>query len=817
MSEALQDLRYALRLLARSPGFTATAVLTLALGIGANAAIFSVVNSVLLTPLPYRTPERLVSIYSKFTGQGFEHFWISPPEYIELRRMAASFEELGGFRNQAVNVSGGERPLRVAASHLTASALATLGLPAERGRWFSAAEDEPNAEAVVMLGDDLWRRAFGADPRLLGRRVMVDGVHRTVVGVMPANAQIGGERVEAWLPLQLGPLNPQSRGNHFLNLVARLRPGVTLRQSRAEMAGLLGRWQDLAGAGKHAPDPDTHPLVIVPLLDDMVGEARPALRLLWGAVGFVLLIACANVANLQLARAEGRQREIAVRTALGAGHGRLLRQFLTESLLLALLGGCLGLLMAVWGVRALVATHPGSIPRITEVGLDPRSLVFTFLVSVVSGVAFGLAPALHARAGAFVGALKEGGLRATANSARQRLRRGLVVAEVTLAAMLVIGGGLLIRSFWQLQQVDPGFRPQGLLTMEVSLPQASYSGPAQVAAFVDRLSERLATLPGVESAAVMSGLPPRRELNADDMVFEGVPKDPKGPRHNADFWQFATRDVFRTLRIPLVAGRFFTAQDGALGTGVAVINERMAQTFWPGQDPIGRRIKSYGRDARWLTIVGVAHDVKQQGLDQKTGTEVYFLESQVPATRVDDPPATFHVVLRTARDPLLLAGPAQAAIHGLDLSLPVAHVETMDRVVGQSMARLRFVTLLVLLFAAVALALAAVGTYGVLAHSVEQRTQEIGVRMALGAEVKSILAMVLRQGLGLAAAGLVLGLALALALRRVLASLLFGVSPTDPATFTGVAALLALVAAAACYLPARRASAIAPAVALRHE
>jgi predicted permease len=817
MNETLQDLRYALRLLARGPGFTAAAVLTLALGIGANAAIFSVVNSVLLAPLPYRAPERLVSIYSKFTGQGFEHFWISPPEYQELRRMAASFEEVGGFRNQAVNVSGGERPLRVAASYLTASALATLGLPAERGRWFSAAEDEPNAEPVVMLGDDLWRRAFGADPLLLGRRVVVDGVRRTVVGVMPASAQIGGERVEAWLPLRLGPLDPQGRGNHFLNLIARLRPGISLRRARAEMAGLLRRWQDVAGAGKHAPDPDTHPLVIVPLLDDLVGEARPALRLLWGAVGFVLLIACANVANLQLARAEGRQREIAVRAAVGAGHRRLLRQFLTESLLLALLGDGLGLLLAVWGVRALVATHPGGIPRLAEVGLEPRSLIFTFLVSVLSGVAFGLAPALHARAGAFVGALKEGGLRATAGSGRQRLRRGLVVAEVTLAAMLVIGGGLLIRSFWQLQLVDPGFRPRGLLTMEVSLPEASYPGPAPVAAFVDRLSERLAALPGVESAAVISGLPPRRELDANDMVLEGVPKDPKGPRHNADFWQFATRDVFRTLRIPLVAGRFFTAQDGAQGSGVAVINERMAHTFWPGQDPVGRRIKSYGRDARWLTIVGVAHDVKQQGLDQKTGTEVYFLVSQVPANRVDDPPSTFHVVLRTARDPLLLAGPAQAAIHGLDPSLPVAHVETMDRVVGRSMARLRFVTLLVLLFAAVALVLAAVGTYGVLAQSVEQRTREIGVRMALGAEVGGILAMVLRQGLGLAAAGLVLGLSLALALRRVLASLLFGVSPADPATFTGVAALLALVAAAACYLPARRAAAIAPAVALRHE
>jgi putative ABC transport system permease protein len=817
MSETLQNLRYSFRLLGRSPGFTAAAVLTLALGIGANAAIFSVVNSVLLAPLPYRDPQRLVAIYSRFNNQGFEHFWISPPEYLELRRMAASFEDVGGFRNRAVNVSGGERPLRVAATYVTASALSTLGLPAERGRWFSAAEDQPNAEAVVVLGDDLWRRAFAADPGLLGRRVRVDGVDRTVVGIMPAGAQIGGERVEAWLPLRLGPLDPRQRGDHFLNLVARLRPGVGLRQARAELAGLVRRWQDLAGAGRHAPDPRTHPLVIVPLLDDLVGEARPALRLLWGAVALVLLIACANVANLQLARAEARQREIAVRAALGAGHGRLLRQFLTESLLLALLGGGLGLLLAAWGVRALVAARPDGIPRLGEIGIDWRSLAVTFLVSVASGVAFGLAPALHARAGSFAGTLKEGGLRATAGAARQRLRRALVVAEITLAAMLVIGGGLLLRSFWQLQQVDPGFEARGLLTMEVSLPPASYPGPAQVAGFVDRLSERLAALPGVEAAAAMSGLPPRRDLDANDMVFEGMREDPHGPRHNADFWQFVTRDYFRTMRIPLVAGRDFTAQDGARGAGVAVVNETMARTFWPGRDPVGRRIKSYGRNARWLTIVGVAHDVKQQGLEQKPGTEIYFLESQVPATAVDSPPSTFHLVLRCARDPLRLAGAARAAVHGLDPSLPVAHVETMDRVVGQSLGRPRFVTLLVLLFAAVALALAAVGTYSVLAYSVEQRTQEIGVRMALGAEVRGILAMVLRQGLVLAGAGLGLGLTLALALRRLLASVLFGVSPTDPATFAGVAALLALVAAAACYLPARRAAAIAPAVALRHE
>ncbi len=816
---ALQDVRYSLRLLARSPGFTAVAVLTLALGIGANAAIFSVVNAVLLQPLPYRAPERLVSIYSKFTNQGFDHFWISPPEYLELRQMAASFEDMGGYRNQAVNVSGKERPLRVTAVYATASTLSTLGVPAERGRWFSAAEDRPHAEPVVLLGDALWRRAFGADPGLVGRRILVDGAYRTVVGVMPPRAQIGGERVEAWLPVALGPLDPTQRGSHFLDLVARLRPGVTLQQARAEMAGLLVRWKSLVPAGQHTPSPERHPLVLAPLLEDTVGEARPALRLLWGAVGLVLLIACANVANLQLARAEGRQREIAVRTALGAGGWRLLRQFLTESLLLSLFGGVAGILLAAWGVRTLVAASPDGVPRMVEVGeigVDPWCLGFTFAVSVIAGIAFGLAPAVHARAGALVGALKEGGQRSTAGSARQRLRRGLVVAEVTLAAVLVVGAGLLLRSFWELQRVDPGFQARGLLTMELALPQTTYATPTRVTAFVERLTERLQALPGVESAAVMNGLPPRREVDANDTVFESVPVDPKGPPHNVDFWQFVTAGYFRTMRIPLVAGRFFSAQDGAQGAGVAVINETMARTFWPGKDPLGQRVKSYGRDARWMTIVGIAHDVKQQGLDRKTGTELYFLEAQAPAT-TGYAPLELHVVLRGAGDPLALAGPARAEIQRLDPTLPVAHVLPMERVLAQSMSRSRFVTLLVLLFALVALALAAVGTYGVLAYSVEQRTREIGVRMALGAEMGGILAMVLRQGMGLAASGLALGLGLAVVLRRVLASLLFGVSPTDPLTLTGVAAILALVAAAACYLPARRAAAVAPAVALRHE
>jgi predicted permease len=813
----LQDLRYAGRLLLRSPGFTLLAAVTLALGIGANAAIFSVADSVLLKPLPYRDSGRLAIVYSQFPTMGFDRFWVDPMEFTDYSRWNRSFASLGAYTTGAVNVAGQGEPVRVRAALATAGLFKALGVGAEVGRYYSPAEDLPNTEKVVVLSDGLWRRAFGADRNVIGRRVKVDGVDRTVIGVMPPGFSIGAERIEAWIPLALDPAKPGFRGNHYLYLVGRLKNGVSLAQARSEMAGLLARWKREL-PNEHTPDPERHRLIIQPLLDDLVGGVRPKIRLLLGAVGLVLLIACVNVANLLLARAEARQKEIAIRTALGAARGRLLRQFLTESVLLALIGGALGLLLGFWSIKAIVAANLESLPRVDEIGLDGRSLLFTFGISLLTGVLFGLAPALHARAGVFFASLKEGGQRTTAGAGRQWLRRVLVVLEVAFAATLVIGGGLLIRSFWLLQHVDPGFDPRGILSLQVSLPDATYDKPEQVTSFYQRLLAQVSRLPGVESAAAMTGLPPNRQVDANDMEFEGIPRTPDGPIQNADYWQFVTRDYLKTMGIRVVEGHPFEPSDAKGSTGVVLVNQAMAKLFWPGQSPIGRRIRAPSRDDKlpWLTIKGVVADVKQGGLDKKTGTEVYFLHDQSQEA-VGGMPDTLYLVLRTRQDPMSLVNPVRNEIRRLDPTLPVAEVRTMQEVVYASVAQPRFVAFLVLIFSLVALTLAAVGTYGVLAYMVELRTQEIGVRMALGAQAREVLQMVLTQGAWLVGTGLLLGTAGAIALRRVLASVLFGVTATDPVIFATVFLVLALVGLVACYLPARRATRVDPLVALRQE
>jgi putative ABC transport system permease protein len=815
MKALLQDLRYACRLLLRSPGFTLLAALTLALGIGANAAIFSVASSVLLKPLPYQDSGRLMIVYSQFPSMGFDRFWVDPMEFTEYGRWNRSFESLGAWTTGSVNVSGRDEPVRASAAFTTAGLFTALGVKPERGHFYTPAEDLPNAEKTVVLSDGLWRRAFGADPGILGRRVQVDGTARTVIGIMPPGFTIGNERVEAWVPLALDPAKPGHHGNHYLYLVGRLKPGVPLGQARQELNGLLARWkQEIPNS--HTPDPERHRLVIQPLLDDLVGSIRPKIQLLLGAVGLVLLIACVNVANLLLARAEARQKEIAVRTALGAARGRLLRQFLTESVVLALLGGALGLLLGWVGIKAIVAANLESLPRVDEIGLDGRSLLFTLGVSLLTGVLFGLAPALHARAGAFFATLKEGGQRSTAGSGRQWLRRVLVVAEIAFAAMLVIGGGLLIRSFWLLQKVDPGFDPKGVLSLEVSLPRSAYAKPEQVLVFYQRLLDRVSQMPGVTSAAAMSGLPPNRPVDANDMEFESIPRTPDGPVQNADYWQIVTRDYFKTLGIRLVEGRLFAPTDARGTPGVVVINQAMAKVFWGSRSPIGDRIKAPDDKAPWLTIVGVAADVKQGGLDHKTGTEVYFLADQTQES-IGGVARTLYLVLRTPGDPLRFAVPVRSEIRRLDPSLPVAEVRPMTQVVYESVGQPRFIAFLVLIFAVVALTLAAIGTYGVLSYMVELRTREIGVRMALGAQAGQVLQMILAQGALLVGSGLLLGVAGALALRRALASVLFGVAPTDPAIFATVLLVLSLVGLLACFLPAHRATRVDPLVALRQE
>ena len=814
MRPLAQDLRYACRLLLRSPGFTLLAAVTLALGIGANAAIFSVADSVLLKPLPYRDSGRLMIVYSQFPTMGFDRFWVDPVEFTEYGKWNRSFEALGAYVTSAVNVAGRSEPVRASAAYATAGLFQALGVDAELGRYYSPAEDLPNTEAVVVLSDGLWRRTFGADRGVIGRRIQVDGTDRTVIGVMPPGFTIDNQRIDAWIPLALDPEKPGNRGNHYLYMVGRLKDGVSLAQARSEINDLIARWKRELPK-EHTPDPERHRLVVQPLLDDLVGSVRPKIRLLMGAVGLVLLIACVNVANLLLARAEARQKEIAVRTALGAARGRLLGQFLTESVVLALLGGVLGLILAWVGVKAIVAANLESLPRVDEIGLDWRSVLFTFGVSLLSGVLFGLAPAFHARAGSFFASLKEGGQRSTAGAGRQWLRRALVMAEVAFAAMLVIGGGLLIRSFWLLQKVDPGFDPDGVLSLQVSLPNATYPKPEQALGFYQRLTAEASRIPGVESAAAMSGLPPNRPVNANDMELEGVPKGPDAPPQNADYWQFVTRDYFKTMGIRLVEGRLFEPRDARGSAPGIVVNEAFAKLFYPNQSAVGRRVRG-SSDAPWIPIIGVVADVKQGGLDQKTGTEVYFLHDQSQEI-VGGVPGTMYLVLRTKKDPMSLVPAVRNEIRRLDPTLPIAEVRPMNDVVYASVGQPRFVTFLVFIFSLVALTLAAVGTYGVLAYMVELRTREIGVRMALGAQARQVLRMILSQGAWLVGTGLLAGVAGAFALRKVLASVLFGVAPTDPLIFGAVFLFLAGVGLLACYLPARRAMRVDPLMALRQE
>ncbi len=815
MHDLLQDIRYALRHWAKRPAVAILIVLTLAVGVGANAAIASIVNAVLLRPLPYPQPDRLVAIFSQFKAQNFNHFWISPPEYKELERWNKSFTAIGAYRTGAVNIGAPDEPLRVRSAIASATLFTALNATPLAGRPYTAEEDLPDGPPVVVIGERLWRRAFGADPALVGRTVEVDGRARTVVGVMPASFDVEDAGVDAWVPLALDPANPGGRASHYLYLIGRLKPDVSFEQAKLELAGLVARWVDDL-PDTHVPSTDNHPILMQPLKEDLVGAARPKMLLLAGAVCLVLLIACANVANLLLARAEARQREVAVRTALGAGRGRLARQFLTEAVLLALAGGALGVVIAVWGVNTVLAANPGSVVRVDEIGLDLPLLAYTLAVAIATGLLFGLAPALHARARTFFAGLKDGA-RSSASRGRQLFRASLVVAEVALAFVLVIGAGLLLKSFWTLSRVDPGFEPKGALTFQLSLPTTAYPDGAATRAFYERLLEGLRSLPGVESATAMSGLPPVRDMNANDTNFEGVPRPPDGPIHNVDYYQFAAQQYFEAMKIRLVQGRVFEPQDAASTTPVVVVNQRLTEVFWPGQNPLGKRLQPELSDDRpWFTVVGVVADVKQGGMNRPAGTEIYFSSEQVQAL-LGFSLRTRNVVVRTPGDPLALAGAVRAEVAKLDPTLPVASLQTLEEAVSDSVSDPRLMTLLVAVFGAVALLLAAVGTYGVLSYAVEERRHEVGVRMALGSRPGGVLKLVLARGLTLVACGLVLGLAGTLAARKLIGRVLFEVAPTDPATYAAVAGILAAVAFLACFIPAQRATRVDPAVTLRSE
>ena len=810
-----QDLVYALRSLRKSPGYAAVTILTLALGIGANTAIFSVVNGVILKPLPYPAPERLVFITSQFPNLGFDQFWVSAPEFVEFAESNRSFQQVGAYRAGAVNLGTPDQPRRVNSALVTSELMPVLGVAPIRGRQFRREDTLPEAEDVAVLSSELWRSAFASDESVVGRTVPIDGAPRRIVGIMPAGYDVHDQRVQVWLPLTLDPASPGNRGGHFLYLVGRLKDDVSLAQARVDLESLLVKWPQRTQGG-HVPNIKTHRMRFDGLQDDLVGSLRTALWVLQGAVGFVLLIACANLANLMLARAESRQREFAIRSALGAGRWRLLRQFLTEGIVLAMVGGTLGAALGFGGLRALLAGNPESLPRAGEIALDPAVLVFAILISLLTGVIFGLSPLLHLRQHVVNSALKESGQRSTASAARTWVRRALVMSEVALAVVLVIGAGLLLRSFWNLMTVDAGFNRSRLMTFGLVLPNATYQTPQSAVDFFSRLQAQLTQLPGVQGAAAMQGLPPQRQVNANDTDFESYTAPPEGPFENVDYYQNVTPTYLTTLGIPLVDGRDFTTSDIG-GPPVALVNETLVKTFFRDQNPLGRRLKpGFGDKVPWFTIVGVVRDVKQGGVAAKTGTEIYFLADQGPKT-VNFAPRSMNIVIRSPMPFEALAADVRRIVGAMDPTLPLVKLRTMDEVFAETIARPRFLAELLMIAAGLALALAAIGTYGILSYSVSQRRKEIGIHMAMGATRQRVLRMVLGQGMALAAAGLVVGVGASFLLTRFLQTQLFNVKPSDPATLAAVVAFIATVALAACYLPAHRATRVDPMVVLRDE
>jgi putative ABC transport system permease protein len=807
-----QDLRFGVRTLARNPGFAGVAVLTLALGIGANAAIFSVVNAVLLRPLPWAEPDRAVMIWSRWTA--FDKTWVADGEVLDYRRRSRTIADVAAWGDGQVNLTGSGDPERVAAANVTANTFSTLGVRPQLGRTFTPAEDLPNGPRLVVLGDSLWTRRFGRDPSILGRAIQIDGAAYEVVGVMPAGFVLptdfqNPEPTELWTPLQIDPASTD-HGNHGLYAAGRLQPGATVRQAADELHGIA---RAMTAEGLYPPQMqfDT---VVLSLTDEVVGSVRRAIWLLFGAVAFLLLIACANVANLLLARAEGRQREIAVRSALGAGGWRLARQLLTESLVLTAVAAVVGLAFAYGGVRFLAWWNPANLPRVGAVDLDLAVLVFTAAVALLTSTIFSVAPALRALRVDLADSLKDGAQSASSGAGRQRFRRALVITEMALAVVLLVGAGLMLRSLWALQRVPLGLDPSGVLTMRIALPAAGYATPEQVVAFYQRLLERVRTLPGVRMAGAVRSLPLGSTIGDSGLLVEGyVP--PPGTNAKGD-WQIATDGYLEAAGEQVLRGRAFNAADTSDSMPVALINEEMARIYWPGRDPIGGRIRLGGSTRPMVTVVGIVRNVRHNGITGGIKEKFYVPHTQWHKS-VGYAIRGMTLVIKSAGDPSSLTGPVRAVIRELDPGLPVADVRTLDDVVAATMSTPRFTGVLLGAFAALALVLSAIGIYGVLAYVVSRRTREIGIRVAIGAGRGQVLRMVLGNGLALAFAGVAIGIAVAALASRLMRTLLYGVTPGDPLTYLAVAVGLSLVAVAASLVPAWRATRVDPVVALKTE
>ncbi len=813
----LQTLRYSLRTLTRSPAFTISAALCLALGIGATTAIFSIVNTVLLRPMPYRQPDKLVRLYTEFPSFGnrsLTRFWVSTPEYFRLKAGASkSFEAFGGYFITGSNLSGtGRQPQRVTTGYVTASGLATLGIQPQLGRLFTDAEDRNGAPQTIVLSNGLWKQAFGGDREIVGRQIYQDSAKCTVIGVMPPGFVFPpGETdpPQAWGPIQLDP-NSRAFGGHFLSVFARLRPGVSFYGARNEVDQVVSHLGEGASNNNHVLHPKLHPVTMYSMVEEAVGNVRKAMLLLMGAVGFLLLIACVNVVNLILARSEARQRDTAVRRALGASRVQLIRQYLTEGALLAFIAAVAGTVLAYATVRLVAATNAGSIPRADELSVDWRVLLFTFGVSGLIAVFFGFAPLSHASALHVSDTLKSAGGRTASSLSSNRFRRFLVAGQIAMAFVLLAGASLTIDGFLRLQQVRPGFDPSGVLTFGLAPPSASYKGAPAQRALWQRLEQNLAAIPGVQSVALMTGMPPLRRVNENDTQIEGYVRKEGAPFQSVVYYQTVSPGFFQTLGIRLADGRFLDNRDVNPDFPGIMVNQAMAHTFWPQQTPIGRRIRP-GFQGPWFTIVGVVADVKNHGVDRPTDTEI-FIPYQVGRFL-----GSVSVGLKTTGDPKRLANSARAAVASIDPSLPLAQVRTMDEVMELANARPRFYTLVLTMFSALALTLAAIGVYGIMAYAVSRRTTEFGIRIALGAEPKRLFGAVMGQGLALAAAGAVAGAIGAFFLTRLMEGLIFGAQPFDLKAFLLTLAVLLLATLIATSAPASRVMRIEPVEALREE